>query len=1098
MKKWTAAVAVLLIIVAIIGLSVFLIWQTVPGYSRPEYIGQLDKSALITYDAAGVPYVQASGQEDVFAAQGYALARDRMFQMDMLRRIASGNLSQVLGPQSLPHDRLMRIIGLRRAAEAELPLVSQSGRLALQAYARGVNAYLRNYANRLPLEFLSLGYRPEPWTALDSLTLMKFYFYQQDESWRLDDLRQKILDAAGAPTCDLIFKDDWRVALAKPALNQLKSAKSVPAAGKDKTGQAATAGKTPETKDKSAAGQAPARGSDLLNGPQFRPPDGELLVPPPGQPAAQPGMSAPAAGNPVAVPATPANATKPAKPAFNLGPQYIPAHDPMMVPPQVQRQNPPAQPSLRLPFGLPSISLPGKQPAQPAKPKFDLGPQYPPASDPLRQYQQSNMFKPYPPAQQQRPLPQSEPIKAYPRSEPIRSYPKSEPIRPYPQSEPIRTYPQSEPIRPYPTSEPIRSVPGEDSDSGTTAPTPAPTQAPSGLLPGAQTPDSKQKYGYKEPGPTSLSPFGGRSGGDLGCHLDQLARTAEQYSASRPTFGSTAFVIPPSGTASGAPLLACDRHFLLTSPGMFYAISLSAPDFHVVGITIPGVPGVLFGRNENVAWSGAALRADVQDLFAEDFESEFSPLYKSTSGWLEAKTIIEQIPVRLAKDFQEKVFVTRHGPVLTRTAGWAVALSWTGLHVDTSAVDAILQLNKAKDYQDFVMALKIYQGSPQLFLYADKQGTVAAQAAGVIPVRAAGADGSRLSLGWTGKGDWSGFLKFSQLPAIVQPSGSKFPAGTAPLLIAANQNLSSIKGILPQAPASLAIGHQFAPPFRAQRLAFAMQQNNKADVKFATALLGDTYANLSPDVVRQLVSAVDKEHLIDQTAVACARLLGKWDGRLGRSSAQASIYEAFLGCYIRRLVEPRIGRSLSDDYLRLWSQWPQLAENSLSSQSPVFLPPDERTQGTFLLTTLASAVKSLKISFATNDPQRWAWQNIHLATFRHVLAQALNLPVGILDVGPIGVAGDADTLDAAAAQSDPGLLKFASDSGPAVRLVIDMADDNQIFQTVSPGQSGHFLSPHRQDQLRQWLQVAPAPLAFSAEQRDRQAKHHLVLTNESQ
>jgi penicillin amidase len=161
-------ILLLLVAVLLVAGGAILLWSTLPPMSQEAHIPGLAAPAAIGFDADGIPRIQAANDTDAAAALGFVHARDRMFQMEMMRRAASGRLSEIAGPATLPIDRVMRVLGLRPRAEADLPLLPADTRAVLDAYARGVNAWIARRGRRAAPEFLLLG-APEPWTAVDSL-----------------------------------------------------------------------------------------------------------------------------------------------------------------------------------------------------------------------------------------------------------------------------------------------------------------------------------------------------------------------------------------------------------------------------------------------------------------------------------------------------------------------------------------------------------------------------------------------------------------------------------------------------------------------------------------------------------------------------------------------------------------------------------------------------------------------------------------------------------------------------------------------------------------------------------------------------------------
>ena len=128
-------------------------------------------AAVIKRDARGVPFIDAANEMELYFAQGYATASDRLWQMDFLRRTARGELAEIFGAGAVEVDKLHRVYGFRRVAEDLLARASAHTREVLESYARGVNAFIAQCA--LPLEFQALRYQPGPWTAVDSVALGK-------------------------------------------------------------------------------------------------------------------------------------------------------------------------------------------------------------------------------------------------------------------------------------------------------------------------------------------------------------------------------------------------------------------------------------------------------------------------------------------------------------------------------------------------------------------------------------------------------------------------------------------------------------------------------------------------------------------------------------------------------------------------------------------------------------------------------------------------------------------------------------------------------------------------------------------------------------
>jgi penicillin amidase len=144
----------------------------------------LQKEVIVERDRWGVPHIRANTVEDAAEAQGYVMAQDRLWQMDLLRRVARGQLSEILGKTTLAIDKDFRTMEFGRAADRDLGLLDKDSRAIMEAYARGVNRFIESHDRHLPLEFSLLGYKPQPWQAADSLTISAYMYRTLTNTWQ--------------------------------------------------------------------------------------------------------------------------------------------------------------------------------------------------------------------------------------------------------------------------------------------------------------------------------------------------------------------------------------------------------------------------------------------------------------------------------------------------------------------------------------------------------------------------------------------------------------------------------------------------------------------------------------------------------------------------------------------------------------------------------------------------------------------------------------------------------------------------------------------------------------------------------------------------
>src|SRR5438477_3354338 len=205
------SLAVLILLVGVLAYAYYVAHSALPQLDGRLQVGGLGAAVTVTRDSHGVPTIEAASLEDLFFAQGYVTAQDRLWQMDVMRRFGSGELSEILGETLLKIDREQRILGLREAARKSLQAANPRDRSFFEAYARGVNAYIATRAHKLPIEFRILGYAPKPWLVEDSLVIANEMVKDLNYHYLFDALaREKILAKLGPElTGDLYVNRSW-------------------------------------------------------------------------------------------------------------------------------------------------------------------------------------------------------------------------------------------------------------------------------------------------------------------------------------------------------------------------------------------------------------------------------------------------------------------------------------------------------------------------------------------------------------------------------------------------------------------------------------------------------------------------------------------------------------------------------------------------------------------------------------------------------------------------------------------------------------------------------------------------------------------------
>ncbi len=199
---------VALLVVAIGAVAWWFVYRPLPQIDGAAALPGLQHDVTVERDQWGVPHIRAASLEDLEEAQGYVMAQDRLWQMDLLRRVARGQLSEILGPTTLAIDKDFRTLGFSRAAARDVAQLDAESRKLMEAYARGVNAFIEEHQDRLPLEFTLLRYKPLPWQPSDTLAISGYMYRTLTDTRERELNRAKVAQRAGAERAKDLFSEE--------------------------------------------------------------------------------------------------------------------------------------------------------------------------------------------------------------------------------------------------------------------------------------------------------------------------------------------------------------------------------------------------------------------------------------------------------------------------------------------------------------------------------------------------------------------------------------------------------------------------------------------------------------------------------------------------------------------------------------------------------------------------------------------------------------------------------------------------------------------------------------------------------------------------
>lgn len=777
----------------------------------------------IIRDRWGVPHIYAEDEDDLFFAQGYVHAQDRLWQMELQRRMGAGRLSEVLGDVTLPVDRFTRTLGLNRAAEDELASLPAETSRALEAYAAGVNAWMRQRAGQWSLEFTLLRFAPQPWRPVDSLYWSKFMTLVLSGNWASEILRARLAVKLGAEL---------------------------------------------------AADLEPAY-----------PADNPTVVSGPGLPAgAQP-------------------------------------------PPN----------GWRSPAVLEALKL-------------------------------------------------------------------------------VESLLRSGPPPPMPTAPP-----------------------PAGVI--------------------RLNPG-----------------------------ASNQWVVSGARTASGRPLLANDTHMAVAMPSIWYQTHLDGGRYHVAGVSLPGVPGVLVGHNQRCAWGLTTAWQDAQDLFIERINPTNPAEYEFAGQWRPMQTVQEVIGVKgWSEPEVVEVKLTRHGPMVSKLLGESTPLALRWVAQDPAdMLGAVLGYNRAANWQEFRAALATWAAPAHNFVYADVDGHIAYLQAGWMPVRAQGY-GIAPAPGWTGEHEWQRFLSLDELPQTLDPASGWLGAANNLVVDASYPHFLSA---------------DLENPSRAARLVELLTARDQVSAADFAAMQRDTFSAQAQRFVRHLLPIQPT----NTREAAALDLLRDWDCHITADSVAATLYETIRLCALHEMFDRHLGElanayvgvdpsPLGDtgtyhdrSFVRLLEILDDKKGSSVWLRDPESGIPQPARET--LHRALRIALKQLKEHLGP-DMATWTWGRLNHIHFAHPLGSVKPLHL-LFNRGPYPMAGDRDTL--LRATGKPAFPFPPVAVVDALRFIADLSDWDRCQIIVPGGQSGHVASSNYADQIPLWREGQMLTLPFSRPAVERNGRERLVLS----
>ena len=567
--------------------------------------------------------------------------------------------------------------------------------------------------------------------------------------------------------------------------------------------------------------------------------------------------------------------------------------------------------------------------------------------------------------------------------------------------------------------------------------------------------------------------------------------------------GSNSWAVAGSRTETGMPILANDPHLSIQMPSIWYQVDLhcqpvsDACPYEVGGFSFAGVPGVIIGHNDKVAWGFTNVGPDVMDLFIEKVNPENPNQYEVNGEWVDFETRTESIAVTGGEPVEITVRISRHGPIISDTFGelkdsdladdqtpfsekagidlpenYAIALNWTAL-IPGNVFEAIWGFNKAQNWEEFRTAAQGFQVPAQNLIYADVEGNIAYQMPGRVPIRENG-DGRYPVPGWTDDYEWTGFIPFDELPYVINPESG--------YIATANNRVSPWDY-------PYLITTEWAYGYRVQRIVDMLDAAPKViTLDYIQQMQGDGLDLNAETLIPLLQSApLTDNHLIEMRT-----WLSAWNRQTDMDSAPAALFAA----YWKHLLALTFDDDLPEDYRAAGgSRWFEVMRNITADPNNFFwdnkTTDNVETRDDIFASAFAAAVDEMEHDYGKNR-EEWAWGEMHTATFRNTtLGESGIAPIeNLFNRGAFPTAGGESIVNAT------GWTTYESyevDWLPSMRMIVDLSNLDNSLTVHTTGQSGHAGHEHYIDMAELWRNIKYYPMYWDLERIKTNAEATLRL-----
>lgn len=550
--------------------------------------------------------------------------------------------------------------------------------------------------------------------------------------------------------------------------------------------------------------------------------------------------------------------------------------------------------------------------------------------------------------------------------------------------------------------------------------------------------------------------------------------------------GSNNWVVNGKRSVSGKPIIANDPHLSFSAPGKWYIVTLNFENKTISGFTLPGIPGIVIGKNNAISWVLTNVMADDADFYVEKLDSS-KQKYLLNGEWKSLEIKLDTIKVKDSTNVILPIRKTHRGPIVSdihnynnmfpnkQQSNATISMRWSALEFGKE-MQAFYKINNAKNWKEFNAGVYDFAAPGQNFVYADSSGNIGYVAGVKLPIRYNNSP-SFIFDGTTDRYDWTGYVPYNENPKLFNPTQGFIASANNKTIMNYKYHISNI----------------WEPDSRIKRITELLDSKNQHSIEDFKKYQNDFFSHFAKKIQPYIIESFSNENIEDNIIYESLDLVKGWDFYMNPESQVPTIFAVFFQNLLKNIFLDEMGKELFNEYIFIanipYRVVPKLIKENKSSWFDNINTSEIEDRDEIIRKSFYDAVKFLQKNM-DEEIANWQWGNMHKVTFKHFFHGVAGIMDAMLDIGPFKIGGDGTTVF----NTEYSFTKpFENKLGPSMRYIYDFSNPDYYECILPTGQAGNFYNNHYDDMTKKWLEGEYIKVDTNSDSVKNNYKHLLKL-----